>query len=288
MPKSYIDGDGKWVHTFRQSWIETANSCPEQARQIGQDLIAEGTTDAAAIGTAVHAGINSKLTVDQVEPWEVAHSVFTDLMEGSEGPFTWHMTKEYGARRCIDSSLDLWLDEVYPTLQGPWVSEVGFGPDLFYEDDQRVIYLQGTMDYLGDDGLKDWKTSSRPWTAWEKGRWAVQPTVYTWATDQLARKESKYSEAEGPVVYPFEFVILVHEDDPAIVHLQRITVLRRPSDWQWLQHRCLAWAELIESRIAPWPMQDNGWHCSPKWCPAWDNCKGKFVHDEWPEGTRLK
>jgi hypothetical protein len=31
-----------------------------------------------------------------------------------------------------------------------------------------------------------------------------------------------------------------------------------------------------------WPIKPDDWHCSPKWCDNWNNCRGKLLGpDPW-------
>lgn len=272
--------DGRRVHRFRQSSMKELDICTERARLTMTGQMPKDDSDAASAGTAVHHGIDVFLGVllddGEVMPLdlvsELAQDFFGELMSGPD--FRWVKFKEGGARAFIDKALAAWYDDVRPTLT-PRASEVNFGPLILHEDDERIIEVTGSIDYLDALGLKDWKTSGRAWEAWEHERWDVQPSVYTWAAHTLGLIEP---DADGR--FPFEFVVFVNGQR---VHVQRVTVYRHSGDWAWLIERCLGIATLIEANVPEWPKNDNHALCSPKWCPAWSMCKGKHYGPSWPK-----
>jgi hypothetical protein len=118
------------------------------------------------------------------------------------------------------------------------------------------------------DKIKDWKSSSRgPYQPWEYKRWALQPTVYSWA---LAQADG-YSSCKPE----FEYVVMFSPTKRAPEGVQRFSVERGPEHYEWLKTKCTDIAQLIEVGLDSWPKNDNHALCSEKWCPAWDNCKGK-------------
>lgn len=278
-----FNADGKRVHRFRQSSMKELDICSERARLTMTGQMPDEESDAAAAGTAVHTGIEvglqcllddgEILSLDAMSV--VAQDHFTEMMEGPT--FHWVKMKEGGARAFIDKALVAFYDHVLPDLR-PLAVEVNFGPLTIHEDEHRIIEITGSIDYLDRTGLKDWKTSSRAWDGWEHERWDIQPSVYTRAASMLGLIEPN---EDG--LYPFEFVVFVRG---AKVNIQRLTVYRHAGDWAWLVERTLAIAALIEAEVPTWPKNDNHALCSPKWCPAWDMCKGKHYAEGWPKPTR--
>ena len=98
---------------------------------------------------------------------------------------------------------------------------------------------------------------------WEKKRWDIQSTVYAFAAIQTGMIEP---EPDGST--NFEFVVM-HEDG-----VQRLVLARGPEHFAWLKSKVEALVLLIEAGLHTWPKQDNHALCSPKWCSAWDFCKG--------------
>lgn len=276
--------DGKRVHYFRQSSMKTVDLCLRQAQLQMRGELDRWETDAACAGTAAHAAIevcliekrDSGVALGLKAATIVAQAEFDELIALPN--FRWIKRNEVQSRRFIANCVRAWHEQVLPRLV-PMHMELDFGPLLLHEDDQRRIYLKGTIDYVDAvQGLLDWKTSGRPYEAWEKERWDLQASAYTWAAHQLG------VVTDAPF-YGFEFVVMVdHRADE--VKIQRVPVVRHTGDWGWLAQRCVGVAELIEAEVPTWPMNDNHALCSPKWCPAWDQCKGRFYADGWPRPTK--
>lgn len=232
-------------------------------------LDAEWESDAACVGTAMHTAIETCLYEYQdgtplsrestVELW---HEEFTELMELENFRFVKYT--EASARKFGEACTRQWWDEVLPTLPTDTQLETRFVLP-FFEDDERVIELSGAIDYF-DGHLRDWKTNgSRRYLPWEYKRWAVQPTVYTWAAVELGLWP-QFTEGDDAV--PFEYVVMDGKE------VQRFTVERDWRDWDFLRTKALQVARLIEAELPSWPVNDNHALCSEKWCPAWAECKG--------------
>lgn len=245
--------------------------CPERARREHTGEMEDWETDAAVIGTAVHFAIESTLNLWKEEQRErtldevmhVADNHFAMLADRPE--FRWVKYKERSANTFLTACVESWYEEVMPDylMDNPsYMLEVPF-QKLFLADFDRVIELAGTIDYLEPYAkVGDWKTASRgPYTPWEYKRWAIQPTIYTWA-----------ATAEGyfdTLPVEFEYVVLGKHDP------QRLVVERGGEHWSWLADQVTPIAELIEYELPRWPVNDSHALCSEKWCPAWSSCKGK-------------
>lgn len=251
---------GKHEHTFRQSWLKTASTCPERARREHAGELPRQESDAAAVGTAVHAAIeavlNDEVTTYQ-EALEIAESTFAEIEQHPS--FVWSKYSHNVASGLIDTFLSHWWAERHTF--SPVGTEINF-KKKFHEDDERIIWFSGTMDYLdAAKGLFDWKTSGRgPYEKWEYERWAIQPTVYTWAHHS--------DDAEPGQEFPFSYAVM-HKNG-----MQQFTVYRSDKDWNWLKDLVVGYAKLIEADLKEWPKNDTHALCSAKWCPAWDTCKG--------------
>lgn len=257
--------DGRWHHKISQSWAKTFDICPERARLEHDGYSKE--TDAACVGTAVHSGIEYAL-----ELWHDGQAVnlqeILDLavMHLESMEFEWvKWTTMRGPIAFLKACLTHWFDLVLPSLPRSGGLEYRFKLPLI-DDDQRLVEVSGTIDYLGAV-MRDWKTSGRgPYEEWEYRRWALQPTFYTWAANELglvAPNENGY--------VPFEYVVMHRHG------VQRFTVHRGPQEWAWMRDKVLTMCLLIEADLPEWPKQDNHALCSAKWCAAWDVCKGKFI-----------
>lgn len=277
--------DGRYVHTFRQSVVGELDTCPERGRAAMAGEIPPDESDAAALGTACHAGFEAAarsllagdpLTLPAIE--EIAQDEFTRVTQ--QPWFRWAKYSEESCRAHISRVVELFYDELYHQLD-PIVVEWGFGPLVVHEDESRVIQIAGTVD-LHDAGFGpcDYKTTEHGRTyrrgfggdAWQLDRWAIQPTVYV-----EALRQAGHVDPEGP--WRFTYFGFELGKEPA---LHVTSVWRTPADLRWMRDKLVSYAVLAEAGIPVWPKQDNHALCSPKWCLHWGNCKGAHYGDWWP------
>lgn len=258
-------------HTFSQSWLNEFFTCPERARLQRAGEYPLDDSDASAKGTALHTGIQTVL--NGWGPYAVAEKAALETFhEIADQPhFRWVKVKtRETACDHIRKSFALWYDQVYPQLGQPlWVEH----PFEFvaYQDDERVIKLRGTVDFMDEyPCLYDWKFSANDEKygahGWELARWSLQSTVYTWAAVQAGHFESIED-------IPFIFVNI----GPYSREPQYLETTRNLENFGFLQQQLIHIAELIEADVPRWPLSDQHALCSPKWCLMWDKCKGKFL-----------
>ena len=252
-------------------------------------------TDAATVGTTFHAVVEHELTGNRFQRsadavrW--AKSYMGDLVFGYVTDGTEYRTESFGedptkALLKLAGMVEDWFvseERKYWTaivkdhpecVDIEWTFDVPFisGRDGLYQN----IRLAGTADILDtyNHRLLDWKTSSRDYQRWEKQRWAVQPTVYTFAAaslDLLDRHEHGYQ---------FDYRVWNHKS--SLIEPQAVTVWRDQGQWSWLVQQVNHMVDMIESDLERWPLRDDHALCSPKWCPNWSGCKGMYVqHPEW-------
>lgn len=246
--------------------MKTTDLCMERARQEMWHELPNVESDAANVGTAVHVVIETNLDMwKDGEALSLSDSLalfndeFSVMMQHPD--FEWKKYTEKSARSFGEGCTTSFYNEVLFTLPQEGINEHQFVLPIV-EDDERVIEMSGTIDRL-DEILRDWKTNgSRKYEEWEHKRWNVQATTYTWAAMMLGLVP------EGQPI-PFEFVVMMK----GAVH--RFTVYRDLFHWSFLKDKVTNIAQLIESGVSPWPLNDNHALCSPKWCPAWDKCKGR-------------
>lgn len=264
--------DGRVEHVFHQSWLYTFFTCPEQARLVLNKTYGVDETEAAAKGTAVHAAIQAVI-MDLALPDEavsIAFKTFRDIAAVPE--FRYVKTKtENTCLSHIEGAFASWWDYVYPDLKATLWVEHDF-KFIAYEDDTRVIYWAGCVDYAETGRVVDWKVSSNKdkygtkfgQDGWEQKRWAIQPTVYCGA----------YNQAFGSIP-DFEFVNLdVNGREPQVLPIDR-----SHGQIEFLTDQTVHVAEFIETHGTerPWPLNDQHALCSEKWCMNWRNCKGRYV-----------
>jgi hypothetical protein len=265
---SYLGDDGRWHHTFRQSWLGDALTvCLERARRDRAGILPRTESDAAALGTAVHAGIEVMLRDDRLDLVDANVTALAEWERISSLPnFAWKSFDEgdHGqVQQLIATALAAWEKDLRARLM-PELIEHRFNIPLL-EDDNRVIELQGTIDYIGaldgDPVVADWKTGKRKYGA-DKEK-SIQASVYTLAVEQL-----------GLGVRPFMFGVMVRGKD----EVQLMHVSRWPGHHDWLRAQALGLAHLIEADLPSWPLTgEAGYLCSNTWCPAWSTCKGAHL-----------
>lgn len=291
--KAERTGTGRIKHSFRQSTLGDLDICAERGRRVMTATMPPDNKDASSVGTAVHAAIEYGLEAvkrgESAPP--LAELVSVGLHEWEElqeapGFERVKFKAEGRAEAFIANAIGRWRSSVALELR-PIAIEETFKDVLIYRDNVRDIVLSGTIDLIDERwGCVDWKTSSDErryqegygGQAWEKKRWAIQPTVYTYAAHKLGFLSD---QEQHPFTY-FVFVVMPHNQ----VALQDLTVYRHKGDWAWLRQKVLGLAKLVEAELDEWPKNDNHALCSGTWCPAWDDCKGSNYQAGWPKPSR--
>jgi len=259
-------------HTFRQSWLGTFFECPEQARLVATDQYPYDQTEAAAKGTAMHTAIEA--VIEHCADFDSALQEGLDEFRSisSEDGFRWVKVKrEQTCLAHIANGFRSWWNNVLPTMGASIWVEQRF-KFLFHEDEHRRIFLSGTVDYAEalPVGLKDWKlTGNRDkYTkdAWKLKRFGIQPTVYTAAAYELGLYPRD-------VAVPFQWVAMLNGGGKPLL----VDTTRTMQHVEWLRHQCISIAKTVEAGLDQWPLRDQSALCSPEWCTAYSQCKGKYV-----------
>jgi hypothetical protein len=263
--------DGRKHLVCSQSWLNTLRDCPERARRDLLGLSPRVNTDATALGTAVHAALESACRIHMgTGKWPSlndCHDLFdADWLSELERIDKWVNRTEQQASGYGRQAVAAWWWDIKDQLD-PIGVEITLGPHPIIDNDEWLVELQGTCDLLDHNwGLVDWKTSGRKWVGWEKIRWAIQPTVY----DFLLRQDEPFEK------YPrntFTYVVMVDDADATVQTLQ----VERGPEWDgWLRAQIGSNLPLMTATEL-WPKNDESALCSPKWCPAWAECKGAHV-----------
>lgn len=257
--------DGRAIYTISQSWFGTFQNCPQQALLELRKELPRTETDATAIGTSAHMAYEHRLEGgDPDEAIELAKATFMGLSQMPE--FRWVQVKTHDtALATIERVYWAWENEVYPHLPTPIGIEKDFDVAL-YDGPDCIVRLKGMIDLIaeGDDGKPeawDWKTTGRAWDTSEL-RWKHQPTVYTYAIDDMYG--GKYDS------YEFTYAVMLKSRQD----VQILTVERDARHWNWLREQALTIVRLIEADLPMWPLRDQHHLCSPKWCPVYADCRG--------------
>lgn len=240
-------------YTLSQSWLNTLQTCPEQARRELVGDIGYTDTDATVIGSAVHTYIETFLYADD----EHAILAATEYLYEHWDDCTKVKVKtvETALKRVLGFAED-WLQWVYPQLGTPIQVEGRFRKPI-WTCSRYDIWLAGTVDFQDQHGIWDWKTTSsriRDRYGDKEVARKIQPTAYLWALQEDT----------------FHYAVLSSREAPAI-----ITTTRTEEDMSWLKQRCIGAVELIRADAPVWPYNDSSPLCSEQWCPVYSSCKGR-------------
>lgn len=272
--------DGRYLHKFRQSFVNTFMNCPDSARHDMIGSFARTNTDSTAVGTSVHAAIEE--AVNDLMEWGVAPDTASLVDRYTEVHFVEHVDNEdvkwvkrkrggalaYG-QRCIVSFGDHVLRDL-----DPLGTEVSFSGLEVWSDPERVITISGTVDYIDVAAMCDWKTAGQEYKRWEYDRWAIQPTFYHYAL----RHAPEMSQYRNLMSTTDTWRYIVFPDDPS-PHPQVVELQRHDEHDAWLVQQLVSIAPMLEAGLDEWPKRDQHALCSPKWCTAWDTCKGASISD---------
>lgn len=273
------DGLGNPItdYTFSQSGIKKFMACPEQARQAWFHGVTEDDNDATVLGQALHMYIEERLKGDlnatsayrNAETWLQVRNTNEDFKRiGIKSANT--MLKYLEA---MSAAFEV---DVLPGLPPVDSTEVKFERTVDVRD-SRFLKIKGTIDMIDTfDGVWDWKSAKdidRQYPQWEIDRFHIQPTVYTLAVALGADSMYRLEDLD-PVDFAYG---IMDKSGSSRGHLRETT--RGPAQWLWLIDQLWAIVDLYErlGPDSPWPLNDQGWHCSAKWCPSWEGCKGARV-----------
>lgn len=252
---------------LRQSWLGDARDCLEKGRYLMTQPELSIPSEAAVIGTSLHAGAEAfcrddLLTRDEVVALAVA--AYDDLITQ---PMKWVNHTVEQARDEVVGLAKSWYRNLAPHVTSPTHVEQEFCiPFDTYRDDlghEVNIWMKGTIDLVQTDSVWDWKSGKRKYSWRDKQSDAIQPTVYAAAAVH-----------EGWLSWPVQFKYgLVQRTtfDSQIVH-----VTRTPDHVEWLkrQIRPVVALALRMGTQATWPSNDQHGLCNDVWCPYWSQCKG--------------
>lgn len=253
--------------TFSQSWLNTFFNCPQQANLELQGVLPRVESDATAIGSAFHHGIEHVLRGGSTDSgWQAAVGKLEELMALPQFEFKQLMTVD-GVKTALERVYWEWLAELYPQLPGPMAVEMPFDCQIDTLFD-RAIRIKGAIDYVDENAcIWDWKTtgSFRNWQQWEVDRFKIQPTFYSYGL-MLSTDSNQFADDR------VEFTYAVFNKSRQEHSLY--TTTRGADDWDWLRRQLRTITKMIVVGLDEWPLRDQHALCSPKWCPAWDACKG--------------
>lgn len=261
---------------IRQSWLGDYILCPQRARYgLALPSMRRGS-DATAIGTGVHAGIEAVLNNTA--------GTYDEFLEVVQSSVAVEMDKDIKRTEisadpekmnaCVDAMAQAWWDDIRPLVPTGGHTEYRFqSPTGMTAKDGTEIWFEGTIDYVAPDGsLWDWKTASRAYYAKEKHKQSHQASVYVDACRTLGLVP------DGDEPTPFRFGVMVRQVQPKS---QIVTVMRGREQIEWIRRQTRS---VVDSAMGAWGTQDWAMNdtsalCSSKWCDYWTLCKGAHWTD---------
>lgn len=270
-----IEGNRIYV---RQSWLGDALLCPERARLGAKYPEDRRNNDSAVMGTSVHHGIeavlngaieSSDIGSYSVEKFREMESEYKEL--GT--PINITNTDPANWSSHIDAMAKAWVRDIAPQVplggltEYPFAVQVGQISNAKYEFE---LWFEGTMDYMHQSGIWDWKTAARKFNFNEKQNQNVQSSVY--AASAVALGALNYDVS-------FSFGVMVRNAKSAG---QVLTISRTEGHGQWIVEQAISMVNtvlLLQDGLPAerWPINDQHYLCSERWCPAWSKCKGSFI-----------
>ena len=269
-----IDEETKRVYV-RQSWLGDSMLCQERGRRMMVSPEFRTTNDSAAMGTAVHAGIEAVMR-EVIDPKDAHHVSVKKLDQlRDEGikvtntdPSTWE--------DLVRSMTNAWVSGIYPEVPLGGVSERKFEYNSGAVVGGYELWFEGTMDYSHESGLWDWKTAARKYSLLEKQTQSIQASVYA----GHALSECRVDE-DGTVSFTFGVMIRTMKGDSQLVRIKRNSahVMWVTEQAKTLVGSALALRSQDGSWNRSWLKNDQHFLCSDRWCPWWSVCKGVFIQD---------
>lgn len=297
VPSSFKRPDGVWCHHIRQSDIIRFRMCPELHRRTLFREVEDFESDSAIVGTAAHSAYNAILAAHrdgwQLTPGEAFAGALEQLQELWQHPRLMQakLSTLDEARTQLGVCLELFYNEALP-----WITEnheivtLEHQFDIMvYKDTKREIYISGTWDLGCSDAVIDFKNSSSDKYSnaklWQLQRYGVQPIIYTWADDMIYLQEMELNKTtlsfeNDQELQPFWFVNMNPKKGKVDFLEIKVTV----GDCKFMLVEMARMTDLIEAGLNRWPLGPTDWHCSPIWCPAWNDCRGKQLGED-PWGT---
>lgn len=264
--------------TFRQSSLNTLLMCPERARRdMVADVHEDDTNEDAAVGTCLHAGVEAIIKGEctwsggMVVAMQALHGLYEAghfewdrlSFEHARKYYTWWF-KQFNTQICEPRELRERYEAGLVLLEYPFEFH---SHNLNYGSRTVEVWFGGRIDCidLGNLVTTDWKTAGRTYNEAERERWAVQPIVYSEAVARNFGHRPKFEYVVFPKVFTAK-------------PLQVFGFTPKPKAFGWVASMVDPIVDMLLSDMVSWPLNDQHWLCSKKWCPHWDTCKGMFIN----------
>lgn len=270
-----IEGNKIYV---RQSWLGDALLCPERARLGAKYPEDRRNNDSAVMGTAVHhaieAVLNGALEASDIGEYAMNDFRHAELLYKDAGtPINITNTDPSNWDSHIFSMASAWVRDIMPQVPLGGLTEHRFETQIGYIDNDKYqfeLWFEGTMDYMHPTGIWDWKTAARKFNLNEKQNQNVQSSVYAASAVMMGAMNFDVQ---------FNFGVMIRN---AKSTGQVVTVTRTLGHGKWIVEQAIAMVNsilLLQDNLPAerWPINDQHYLCSSRWCPSWSKCKGSFI-----------
>jgi len=274
--KVTVDDNGASHYTVRQSGFKDWLACPEMARRKWYDGLRSNDSDATVTGTALHLYIENRCTGhSQEEARQEATVWLQQRVDARDFDFLQVKTGQTMFRN-LNTMIESFESDIWQHV--PEVEGVEVGFDVLFDervgsDGPQFLHLSGTIDMIDTDGgLWDWKSAGdiyRQYEQWQIDRYYPQPTVYC-AARSVEAGEDPFTTRQ---VSSFTFGVMQKGTTPKA---QMFVTSRDAASYRFLARQLWAIVDQYDN-LGPqnhWPLIDQSFLCSAKWCPNWADCKG--------------
>lgn len=261
--------------------------------------------DTGILGTAAHASEEwiMQQAIDGIDPplghaLDVGQRILRDSWDGPTPPAMREYISLEDSINKHGELVQLFADEVFDTLMEyePVEVEVRLN-ELVHVGARRKLYVAGHTDLWCEEATFDYKHSRKsygPSEHWRYERYDIQSTHYLLGRDLIETREERkgrpYFNSYGEAwldesLGSFWFINL----NPDKLEVEWCEVTRTVADARFHLDEMDRLADAIEYLPKhQWPLGASDWWCSNKWCPAWSDCRGKYVKGDDPWGLLEK
>jgi len=250
---------------IRPSAIDSFYGCAYQWGKTFLEGIPSRTNSRAAIGTAIHAGVEASWQENIAAKKQMGDHNLTMMYDAAMESWA-EETKEgvqFGndetpgtCEKEVRSGIAAWVEDISPFVPVPEAVETFVKIDI---DNPIITELGGTIDYIGHGTIDDIKTSKRKVTP---GGYDTQQGIYKFL-----------AEANGHKVTHNRLQNVVLTKQPTG---QIITIEPDVTKAKGLVNGILDTMTLIAADVAPIELilRGNPKHmfCGPQWCAHYDTC----------------
>lgn len=267
---------------IRPSTVQSYMYCGGRPGYRGTEGFNYYPNEALLFGSAMHWEIEQRMagnspTLHDLE-LELHRIWVKDLPESVQGSQLVYLNKvttkaqRLGMAKSVRQAVDEWEIHVLPNLPESEVTAEMTMRALAGRHGDYDVYVQGTADaiWLEDGTIVDWKSANAMWKPM-KVEAQIQPIAYPWLVKESFSVDIKeftfwvYDKA-AQLWAPFTRKLKDNPKQTGAFRLAAVNAAVALEEGTW------TWTPAGQAFHA-----SRGWHCSPKYCDAWDVCWGKHL-----------